>query len=773
MKTRNYLNILFLSIIYIILTPLKSLANPTIKPILNLSEYELEQSFPFNNNSYLPKNSTNLLSESEFLLSESTNNLETETKFKNLPQDTFDNRFENNIDYNLNNNFDKNNQPLAENNIKNNENKNSNNNEDNFQENESNKNNQCSVVDSINEDKKISYEDIKIEFKNTDKVITEKYKVIIQNYIRNKIALEVNKSSFNDDSEELEKQLENSLKENPLIEDVYIEWEKISEKETKLKVVTVEINETLYNKYYFIEKRRVVGNTVLTTEIEDKIKDFKAEKRKNVENEGQKFTIEELNNLAISITQLYLEKGYITSKAQLNLEEILDWENNEEVPIIQVIEGEIRYEDITVRKEDESGSKFKNYICQRIALGATKIPFNATSVEEQLRLLKTNPLFESVTARLKPSGEDGKTKLEIIVEEADPFFATFGFDNYSPPSIGDVQMVADLGYRGLTGLGDTFFVSYRPKVENFNTYNLDINYQVPLNPMAGSLQFRVSLQNNEVISSSDRDLQKLLETIDINGDSQYYEISYRQPVIRSPKEELAFSVGLNYRNGQNFVSDQPVAFGCGVGNNGVCRTNVLLLGQDYTLRQETGAWAFRSQFRVGTGIFKVTQNPEPIPDGYFFSWLGQIQRVQLINDRNFLIIQGDIQLTPDALVPSEQFVIGGAQSVRGYRQNVRAGDNGFRISIEDRITIVRDKDTAIPVFQLAPFFDMGSIWNNPKNPNIEPDQTFVAGIGLGLIWQPVEEMNIRLDYGYPIIDLKDRGDNIQDDGLYFNIKYNF
>jgi hemolysin activation/secretion protein len=78
-------------------------------------------------------------------------------------------------------------------------------------------------------------------------------------------------------------------------------------------------------------------------------------------------------------------------------------------------------------------------------------------------------------------------------------------------------------------------------------------------------------------------------------------------------------------------------------------------------------------------------NEDPVPDGRFLSWLGQIQRVQVLNNDNFLILQADVQLSTSGLLPSQQFVIGGGQSLRGYRQNVRAADNGVRFSIEDRI----------------------------------------------------------------------------------------
>ncbi|MDJ0595588.1 MAG: hypothetical protein QNJ72_37330 [Pleurocapsa sp. MO_226.B13] len=52
-----------------------------------------------------------------------------------------------------------------------------------------------------------------------------------------------------------------------------------------------------------------------------------------------------------------------------------------------------------------------------------------------------------------------------------------------------------------------------------------------------------------------------------------------------------------------------------------------------------------------------------------------------------------------------------------------------------------------------------------------PDQNFIAALGLGVIWQPINNLNIRLDYAPPLVDLSARGDNLQNDGLHFSVSY--
>jgi hemolysin activation/secretion protein len=144
----------------------------------------------------------------------------------------------------------------------------------------------------------------------------------------------------------------------------------------------------------------------------------------------------------------------------------------------------------------------------------------------------------------------------------------------------------------------------------------------------------------------------------IRANQDLYEINYRQPLMRSPKEEFALSLGFTYQDGQTFLFDNlATPFGIGPDANGVSRTSVIKFGQDYIRREPQGAWFLRSQFSFGIDI---------------------------------------------------------------------------------------------------------------------PDQTFLVGAGLGLLWNQamgIDNLFLRLDYGFPFIDLSDRGNNAQDDGFYFSLRY--
>jgi hemolysin activation/secretion protein len=498
---------------------------------------------------------------------------------------------------------------------------------------------------------------------------------------------------------------------------------------------------TLPNAAIEVQKIQVVGSTILSQdEINALVKPL----------EGRSATLEQLKQIADKITEIYLNRGYITSRAVLPPQTITAG-----VVQIQVIEGKL------TRIEVEGTKRLHpSYIRSRLRLGA-QMPLSTASLEDQLRLLRVDPLFENVEASLRAGDKEGESILIVRVSEANPFQPSFSIDNYSPPSVGSERVGVSLRHRNITGNGDELGAAYYRSLGDSDVF--DFSYRLPLNAMNGTFQLRAAPNRNSIV-------QPPFNRFDISGKSHLFEVSYRQPLLRTPIEEFALSAGFTYQTGRTFLAGEPFSFGIRQESKGVTTTSAIKLGQDYIRRDPQGAWAVRSQFTIGTSLFDATQYEGSDPDGQFFSWLGQVQRVQRLNDKHLLILQSDLQLSANSLLPSQQFVIGGGQSLRGYRQNARSGDNGFRVSVEDRITLQRDA-SGNPKLQLAPFLEAGTVWNAANNPNKLPNQRFLAGVGLGVIWEPIQRLNLRVDYAFPLVRISDRGDNLQDNGIYFNIIY--
>lgn len=472
--------------------------------------------------------------------------------------------------------------------------------------------------------------------------------------------------------------------------------------------------------------------------------------------EGRQVTLDELQAAADAITKLYLDGGYLTSRAVLTEQVSADG-----TITIQVIEGRLE----AIQIEGNKGI-LQRYIRSRIELGAG-VPLNSNKLEEQLRLLRVDPLFLNLSASLRPGTKPEDSILVVRVVPARWFNAAFGLDNITPPAIAPNRATAFLGYSNLSGRGDTIYGSYAIG-NNLGTFDwgasntAEFGYSIPLNAMNGTFSIRTVQADSEITQPP------ALAAFNIRSESSIYQASFRQPVIRNVREELAFGIGFLMQSGQTFVAGVPTPLSIGSDATGYNASRVLEFAQEYTRRDTQGAWVFRSQFNFGVPIFGATENPGSIPDGNFFSWLGQGQRLQRLWGDNFLVLRTDVQLSPSNLLPFHQFVIGGGLSVRGYSTNALSGDNGVRFSGEARFPVMRTANRR-PIISIGPLFDLGWVWNNSTNPAGAVPNNVIAGLGMGLLVQPTPNLDLKLEYAAPLLNLPGQVDSLQSDGIYFSL----
>jgi len=182
--------------------------------------------------------------------------------------------------------------------------------------------------------------------------------------------------------------------------------------------------------------------------------------------------------------------------------------------------------------------------------------------------------------------------------------------------------------------------------------------------------------------------------------------------------------------------------------------------------------AARSQFSLGLNLLNSTIS-DTAPDSRFLAWRGQGQWVRLLSPDSLLIVQTDVQLSGDSLVPLEQFGLGGQETVRGYRQDVLLTDNGALLSTELRLPILRVPEIK-GILQLIPFIDLGTSWNTGGE---DPSPNSLIGVGAGLLWRMGKDFSARLDWGIPLIK-RDRNMRSaasertwQESGVYFSVRY--
>jgi hemolysin activation/secretion protein len=488
---------------------------------------------------------------------------------------------------------------------------------------------------------------------------------------------------------------------------------------------------------FSIKEIKVKGNTVLQTEINEKIKTFQDKY------EGE-YTFENLIELRTEITQLYIKNDYITSGAFIFFD---SEEFKQGIVTIQVVEGKLEGIEILGLNRLREG-----YVRSRLQI-ATKAPLNKKRLEEALQLLQIDPLLEQVDAELTAGRAPGLNILQIRLKESPAFNGGIIIANNQSPSVGSIQGSVYTSYNNPLGVGDKFMAEYG-LTDGLNLYGL--GYSVPVNARNGSLSLRYSNNNSKIIESD-------FEELGIRSDSESFSIAFRQPFMQTVEKEFGVGIGFDVRRSQTYILDDiPFSFSQGP-EDGQSRVAVIRFSQDWVQRDAKKVLAARSQFSLGIDAFDATVNNSGI-DGRFFSWLGQFQWVQQLSPRTLMLARLNTQLTPDSLLSLEKLSLGGVDTVRGYRQNQLVSDNGVLASVEFRLPLSRKLQTV----QLTPFFEIGGGWNNRAE---NPDPGIIASLGTGLRWQVTPDLNLSLDYGIPLIGVKDKGNSLQDNGFYFSLNY--
>ncbi len=459
---------------------------------------------------------------------------------------------------------------------------------------------------------------------------------------------------------------------------------------------------------------------------------------------GQSVTIGQLQGLVNQINQKYQSLGFITSRAVLRPQTIRSG-----VIYIDIIEGKL--EKVELQRPPNSLQRLQDkYFTDRLSLD-DNAPLNFTTIEAELQKLRANPLIADIKATLKAGSGEGLSILQLIVTEAPSFNTQIGIDNYGNPNTGSFRASLALTEQNLTGNGDRLGVSYARSGQSNTISGL---YSIPVNPQGGTLTLQGLSGINPIIEGG--------FSFNLATESRLLDLSYRQPLVHTPNTEFSLSFALASEESRILIDQNLIP-------DGATRSTVVRLGQEYVSRDSRGGWFLRSSLGLGLDGLGATIR-SGAPDGKFFVWNGQAVRLQkLSNDQETI---GQLRLNwqygGDALPPLNRFGLGGALSVRGYRQGFATGDSGIQGTIEVEVPIARN-ERGQSVVKLYPFMDAGTVWNQ----NGDGANQTLWGIGAGLGWQISGKFNLRFDYGIPLITVDKRGNTLQDQGIYFTINSNF
>ena len=291
-------------------------------------------------------------------------------------------------------------------------------------------------------------------------------------------------------------------------------------------------------------------------------------------------------------------------------------------------------------------------------------------------------------------------------------------------------------------------------------------FSIPVTRYNTELFVRGSYNHAEII-------EKPLDELKIRNKFWNVQLGFNQPVYRSLKRSFIVGMRFEFKKNSNTLDGKPFSFSQGE-DDGISKVSVLRFTQDYIERSSRQVFAFRSTFSLGIDLFDSTQHAHGIADSDYFAWLGQLQYAwQVMDNGAQLLFRGNVQLSSDHLLPLEQFALGGAHSVRGYRENEVVTDQGFDLSIEFRYPLIGGSGYFTnPGFPgnlyVIPFMDYGGAWNVNNSKQIE----LLHSVGAGLRWNPVSWVSAEIYYAHDLNTARKKTSyDLQDSGVFFNVTF--
>ncbi|MGK7947279.1 MAG: ShlB/FhaC/HecB family hemolysin secretion/activation protein [Xenococcaceae cyanobacterium] len=481
-----------------------------------------------------------------------------------------------------------------------------------------------------------------------------------------------------------------------------------------------------------IQEIEILGNTIFTdSELEYILSPLK----------GQKVSQEELLKILEELNNYYIQRGYISSGSFLPSQEL---DGKIRIQIVEGILDAIQIKGLSSLKE--------NYLKSRLPqLGK---PLNVNHLIRSLQKLQRDPLIKKVEAEIIQQNTD-KNVLLLEIKENSPLKSQLSLTNGYSPSIGSLGGNASITHQNLLGFGDRFNLN-TSQTEGLS--RIGGSYSLPFNRLDGRITFSYNNADSELV-------EKEVEDFEIQADFESFKLDLSQRVISTSTESLLLGIALELIDSETFVlEDFSFSFTEGL-PDGRSKITVLRFSQEYLKNGDSTLFAVNSQFNVGLDAFDATTTEVGI-DGLFWSCQGDIQWLKTFTKEKNIVLATrlNFQLTPDRLLPIEQYTLGGLGSVRGYRPNLGVADNGILGTIELQLPLI--KEGKLGNVTIIPFFDFGTIWNNERE--TPGDETF-ASSGLALRYRYKEAFEARIDYGIPLIDLDGFGATDTEDNFIFSI----
>lgn len=469
-----------------------------------------------------------------------------------------------------------------------------------------------------------------------------------------------------------------------------------------------------------VQEFRVEGNSLLSDlTIERAVTPFMGERRSVAD---------------VEQARAALEKGYHEAGYRTVVVSIPDQKVDEGVVTLQVTEA-------PVARTRVEGAQYHlpSGIRQRLSqLSEGQVP-NFDLLQKQLEDVNRASDLK-VAPVLKAGRVPGTVEVQLEVEDQLPLHGSVELNNRQSPNTSATRLSASLRYDNLWQAGQSLGVSVQTSPESVKETRLvSLNYLWPLSTDGDVLTAYSVRSRSELATLANAPGLGMLGNTDISG------LRYALPLNSSKSFVQSFTGGLDHK-----VVRQTLAVAGTLSASPSVRYSPFSLAWRGTWLDE-GPQPATLDVSTIFGLRGMLGNKDQDFDAKRsgasanFTTIRVGAQVAESVGKNTLVAKLESQLASGPLLPSEQYVGGGVDSVRGYLEGEFAADNAVRMSLE--LDTPMSRPEWLPLGWRAGgavFVDAATL--RTKNAGVgQADTVTLASLGFGLRLQAPRGLNMQMD----------------------------
>lgn len=367
---------------------------------------------------------------------------------------------------------------------------------------------------------------------------------------------------------------------------------------------------------------------------------------------NQCLSLDRINQLVRAISEWYVQRGYITSRAFLTEQNLSHGTLN-----ITVLEGKLE----AIHLQGASARQLNMAFPTR----AGRI-LNLRDIEqgmEQINRLRTTP----VQIEIIPSTQPGYSIVNLTSTPEFPLTLGLNMDNSGQRSTGVGQLSGSLVGNDLLGVADRWFVS-GGRSSAFSNWRDAQNFQAGVSvPYGyGLLDYSYSWSNyHSRFNANSFDWYS-------NGDNISNRLSGSWVLFRNGQIKTGLQLGLNHYVSHNWLNETLL-------ESSSRKLTSLQIGFNHTQKIAGGVATLNPMLSRGMPWFDAESDKgksDDFPKAEFRKWSVSSSYQRPVTQKMWWLSSFYAQWSPDRLYGSERLTIGGENSVRGYKEQYLSGDVG-------------------------------------------------------------------------------------------------